>query len=222
MYPKIKLCLTSCKRPDLLDKTLDSFFTSCKDLDLISGYYVFDDGTDKSDLDSIAKKYPQVVIFNNQERGQPYSINKILEFVREDEWYLHYEDDWVFTREGHCVRDMFDIANKDSRVKNVTLRDWRGVIIKDKDFLYRIHTYRYPCSIKGTDNRWYSFSFNPGILHIPTLLSLGAFDETYPLGGAGWDKPPAKRFMELGFRRANPFEGYVQHIGWNRSSYTFV
>lgn len=234
-YPKIKFCLTSSRRVDLLKITINSFLETCSDLDLISEYHIFDDRTSVNQLQEIKSMFPQFTIHTMQRQGQAHSINEIWRFLAltNEDWYFHCEDDWRFVNKGNYIREMFDIINLDPKIKNVILRGWKGVKIITKDLLYRAHTYkilnnipnlspqdRHRFCFESTDNQWYGYSFNPGILSTNTMLEIGYHNENYNLQGRGWDKAHARLYLDASHKRANTEQEHIQHIGENRSLFT--
>ena len=218
-YPKIPVVITSCCRINLLDKMLDSFHRCCLDKDLITDYFVFDDHSIKEELDRIQKKW-DLKIFHNQYEGQAYSINFLR--IQLDKmgikWYLHLEDDWLFIKQDHFIRKMFDIAFDDDRIKNVVLRFWNCPHIQNNKLKYRLHV-RKEGENMNTDNDWASwgYSFNPGLQHIPTMKLIGHYPEG--IMSRNFDKEPAKKYYQLDYKRANLEDNYIIHTGVNHSRY---
>jgi hypothetical protein len=220
MYPKIPVAITSCCRINLLDQMLESFLNCCLDKDLIPDYYIFDDHSPREYLKKLQKKYKYLKIFHNQKEGQAYSINFMhIQLDRMGvEWYLHLEDDWKFIRQGHFIRDMFDIVNDDNRIKNVTLRYWDCIHIISKKLKYRIHVYKEDEENNNiNDWAWYGYTLNPSLQHIPTIKKIGYYEEH--ILTRNFDKPVAKKYYELGFKRANLEKNYIEHTGLNESKY---
>jgi hypothetical protein len=86
------VCLTSCGRPDLLWRTLDSFLAHHAPERLI----VSEDGEDAEFAAAIRARYPRAeLMFNQPKKGQFASIDAMYAMVASP-YVLHLEDDWVF------------------------------------------------------------------------------------------------------------------------------
>ncbi len=230
-YPKITFTITTFKRLNLFLQTMKSFKESCSDIDLIIRWILIDDGSDDKDIDIIKEKFPFFQIHRNtkERSGQPVSLNKIIEAVH-TEWFFHCEDDWLFLGKSHFIRDLFDVAFDDSRIKNIILRNKVGNIINRNNLEYNLHRYdpvmerplvkKVSPRIESEDCNWYGYSWNPGLHHIPTLKHIGHLDEEHSNGCRKWDRAHALKYLELGFKRANLVDRvYIDHIGRGQSEY---
>src|SRR4030065_367812 len=234
-YPKIDITLTTYKRRDLFEKTLDSFLQTCQDFDLVNRWLVGDDGSSQKDLNWMKKRYPFLDIQRNPSKGQASNINNLFARV-ETEWFFHFEDDWIFLKKDNYIRKLFDIVFDNEKVKNATLRFWTG---SEKDIKetktgtkYFIHNYlpiresrmqrrlsqEEQQRIKHADALWCGYTLNPALQHKPTIELLGRYDESV-INKRSWDRPQAVKYYELGYKRANLLEKYIEHIGENNSAY---
>ncbi|MBT6048416.1 glycosyltransferase [Candidatus Peregrinibacteria bacterium] len=233
MYPEITFTITTYKRLDMFKRTMKSFMRKCMDKELITRWILVDDGSPQEELDEIKELYPIFEIVQNtvDRRGQPVSLNKIIDMV-ETEWFFHCEDDWIFLI-PFFIGNLFDIANDDRRIKNVIMRNKRGNIQygKEGNLMYNLHRYDpvmepplvkdYSPCILDCDSNWFGYSWNPGLHHIPTLKIIGKLDEGHSNISRKWDRAHALRYLELGFKRANPVDKiYIDHIGEGKSEYT--
>lgn len=222
-YPQIEFTITCSKRLDLFIITINSFLENCLDTDLISRWILSDDHSDSKDLETIKQLYPFFEIYNSPGKGQAYNLNNLFSKVT-TEWFFHCEDDWLFFKKDHFIRKAFDVASSDPRIKNVVLREWNGPYVKIGDLEYRMHAYHPNGSIHimpWNDWRWFGYSLNPGLQHLPTVKLIGE----YPTNAIGlphpryFDRPPAIAYRMAGYLRANLMEGYIEHIGKGRSVY---
>jgi hypothetical protein len=223
MYPKIEFTMTCGRRKDLFMETFESFLRCCLDQDLITRWIISDDGSTPEDLLDIKLEYPFLEIYSNKFNSQAANLNFLFNQVR-TEWFFHCEDDWLFLKEDHFIRKMFDVASTDSRIRNVVLRGWNGPFIKVGNVEYRMHVY-HPngalALVEFNDWRWFGYSLNPGLQHLPTVKEIGK----YPVDTTGlphpryFDRPPAIAYSLLGYKRANLLEPYISHIGQGRSVY---
>lgn len=218
-YPNVTFTVTTSRRLDLFIRTMDSFMKNCQDLDLISRWVLSDDRSCNNDITEMQKKYPFFEIYKSPAPGQASSLNNLFGKVR-TEWIFHCEDDWLFTKKGHFIKEMLDIAFSDERIRNIVLRFWKCIYVKHGDLEYRVHNYHYHCQEGGifnADMRWYGYSLNPGLQHKPTIDMLGAYDdrgcEKTGFAARFWDRPQAQKYYELGLKRCNLNTNYIKHIG---------
>lgn len=224
-YPIITWTCTTFKRFDLFTKTIDSFLDTCKDLDLIYRWIVSDDGSNEQDLIDMNNMYPFLEIYNGPQRGQAANVNYLFDKVK-TEWFFHCEDDWLFLKKDNYIRKLFDIAFDDDKIKNVVLRPWKLYEVestKIPGLKYNLHEYDPDnSSIEKhleSDCNWFGYSLNPGIQHKPTIDLIGKHPEKSI--GRLWDRTFASKYLIAGFKRANPIEDYIKHIGVGANS-TYV
>lgn len=236
MKMKINITLTTYKRRNLFEKTMDSFLNTCLDLDLVDKWLVGDDGSSKEDVSWMKEKYPFLTIYQNPKKGQASNINNIFSQV-ETEWFFHMEDDWLFLKKDNYIRKLFDIVLHNDLVKNATLRYWTGdkkdIRETPNGISYFIHNYLpiRPSRMKqrlseeekqrlyAADALWCGYTLNPSLQHKPTIDLLGKYDEGFDIKGRGWDRPVAIKYYELGYKRANLIDSqYIAHIGGGNSS----
>lgn len=214
-YPKVTLTMTCGRRLGLFVRTMRSFLDCCLDLDLIDRWVLNDDRSSREDIAFIATEFPQFEIHQANRPGQAAAINNLFSMV-ETEYFFHLEDDWYFLRKAHYIRECYDIMQNHNRVRNVVLRKWMPVFVKDGELSYYVHVYdksrSAPEEYLVTDCTWWGFSLNPGLNHKPTIDELGPYDET--LESRIFDKPIAKKYWELGYLRANLVEPSMFHMGW--------
>jgi hypothetical protein len=173
-------------------------------------------------LDFIRKEWPFLEIVHAQNTGQPAALNNL--FFDQDvktEWVFHNEDDWYYLKKGHFIREMLDIVHSNQKIKNVVLRHWMPVFVKDGDLEYYVHVFDHFFEpekdkredITFNDRMWYGYSLNPGLQHLPTIHKLGKYDEFSMT--RNFDRSHAKKYWQMGYLRANLTQIYMTHLGWN-------
>ncbi len=224
-YPLITLTCTSGKRPDLFRQTIESFLKNCLDRDLIIRWLVSDDGTDERDLNDLRKLFPFIEFLKADKPGQPASLNLLFSKVQ-TEWFFHLEDDWNFLNKGHFIRELFDIADTDPKLKYIGLRKFeplREELLQEtkSGASYVLHefntSYSYEKMIE-TDSCWFGWSLNPGLQNTKVIKQLGKFDEDYKPTTRWWDRSHPQKFLKLGYRRANIYDDYIEHVGGDQDS----
>jgi hypothetical protein len=221
IYPKVTVTMTTSRRLNLFIKTINSFIHYCHDLDLIDDWICCDDRSSQADFDYMVRNYSFIKFIRSEIPGQAASLNLLFDQVK-TEYCWHQEDDWEYLQGGEFIHKCFDVMNQDSQIKNVVLREWKGVYNKKGNVEYILHTYR-PEADKNLaylyDWSYPGFSLNPGLLHLPTIVSLGKNEErTDRL----FDRPMALKYEQAGFKRANLMGTYITHIGEDNSAYDQV
>lgn len=216
--------MTAGRRLSLLLKTLQTFERNCLDVDLIERWIISFDRAADEELRQVANRYPHFQLTQSPRPGQAANLNWLYweSGLVTSEWILHWEDDWETVGRGHFVREAFDIAESNHRVRNVVFRGWDGVTVIDGQLEYKVHVFWPGCGrdrMQRLDAEWYGYSLNPSLQHLPTIHLLGRYDEN--VATRYFDRPQALtyRFTHK-LLRANPTKKYVEHIGgetpaWN-------
>jgi hypothetical protein len=223
---RITVVLTSCGRPDLLERTLDSFFQY--NTSPIDAFIVMEDGAEPSPL-STEQRYRSHGIrwlTTGARVGQMAAIDAAYEHVR-SEYIFHCEDDWEFYRSGFMEKSL-TILHRSPEVLQVWLRafgDTNGMPIMGQTFdadgvPYRLVRPGYHMHEWGT---WHGFSLNPGLRRLAEYRLIGSF-RAHSLRGLrkSWEveRELSEVYLKHGFLAAiladANGEGYVRHIGWGR------
>ncbi len=200
--------LTSCKRFDLLEVTLNSL------LPYLSGpldeIVVVEDSADtavRDVLDGVSKEIR--LIQNDPQLGQMRSIDKIYQGIQSSHAF-HCEDDWEFTRGGFIeesitVLDTFPhvsmVGLRPRHELNPRIRNSPKETIGELEF-FRLDPTAHP--------EYFSYSFNPGLRRMADLRPL------FPLAAKGGEHDISYLFKKQGFQIANLEHPAVRHIGDER------
>lgn len=113
---KIMLSITSCKRFDLFQRTINSFIESCTDCHLIDYWLCVDDNSSDKDRKNMQDKYPffNYIFKNENEKGHVSSMNMIRDKAIElnVDYIFHMEDDFHFIQHRNYITDCLDIMNE--------------------------------------------------------------------------------------------------------------
>lgn len=202
----VTVCLTSCGRQDLLEKTLESFFNF--NTYPIERFIVSEDSGRFGINEELQIMYPEIDFINDgYTQGQIKSIDSMYKMV-ETKYIFHMEDDWEFYRSGFIEYSMAKLE-ADQKVINVWLRE------KDD-------TNGHP-HFKGlmalNHNGWGGFTFNPTLKRLKDYKRIGSygkyarFDTRRP-----WEseKRIGKVYRNLGYHAEISEIGFVKHIGNDR------
>jgi len=205
----VTFCLTSCGRPDLLERTIDSFlkYNTYK----IKDYLLYEDQNSNSNsiIDLITKKYPFIKIVSRGNRvGQRQAIDEMYSHVSTDYIY-HCEDDWEFY-DYSFIEKSKDVLIKDEKILQVHNRyknDLNGHPVDDTKIV-ELDSYKLQYDYMGI---WNGFSFNPGIRRKRDYDIIGKYTSyTY-------EHEISIKYKELGYYAVVlDGDGYVKHIGYER------
>jgi hypothetical protein len=222
----ITVVLTSCGRPDLLARTLDSFLQY--NTYPIRDFIVMEDGDAPASLSREARYQSRGIrwMATGGRSGQMAAIDRAYGQVV-TEYIFHCEDDWEFYAPGFIERSLA-ILRRNPEVLQVWLRaldDTNNLPIMD-DLLvadgvpYRLIRPGYHSEEWGT---WHGFSLNPGLRRLRDYQLIGSFGAHNAHGAMkAWEveRELSDVYFKRGFFAAiladADGKGYVRHIGWGR------
>ncbi len=226
---EVTLVITSCNRPHLLERTLNSFVAT--NTYPITRAILIDDSGEIGCNDKVVEKFkdrlPLTSLYNKVNIGQTASIDRVYSYVK-TKWIFHCEEDWVFLQPGYIEKSMrvFE-ENPNEKIYTVWLRPHhstsnhpieadnlnRGYYMMRKDF-----TYEY----NGDFYTWCGMTFNPGLRKTADCLkhhpySICCEKQLYNGKVFVGEYTINKKYKEDGYCAmilADP-KGHVDHIGWN-------
>ena len=187
----IMLTMTTCKRFNLFERTINSIINTWKDIDLVDYWFIVDDNSSSLDRDNMRNLYPFIDLDckNINEKGHKNSMNIIYSKLEElkPKYWIHLEDDFEFYEVFDYISKGIECLDllKTENVKQVlfnrnygeTIKDYiiKGNIENSKDFYVHDHipgeSFPYPnCKY------WPHYSFRPSIIDTVAILSLGNYD----------------------------------------------
>jgi Glycosyl transferase family 2 len=208
---EVTICLTACGRPDLLEKTLNSFFEF--NTYPFDDFFIYEDSGNVAINEHLWKMFPQIKWLGNIVRkGQIIAIDTLYKQVK-TEYIFHLEDDWEFYKSGF-IEESLKILENDPAVCMVWLRD-------------RADTNQHPIiwqdsfgMMKTNHNGlWGGFCFNPGLRRKSDYDRFGSYNQhTQFQRSKPWKAEAmiSKLYSSAGFRAAILKDGYIKHIGQNR------
>ena len=206
-YKEVTVVCTSCNRPDLLEKTLDSFFKyNTYSLD---SFIVIDDSGIFGCNDHLQIKFPIINFqYNKTNIGQVASIDRMYGYVTTP-YVFHIEEDWEFYKEGF-IEACLEVIDLDEKIICVWTRDPNDI---GHPLLETKYATQSGISVQrvswGFDGHWHGFTFNPSLKKM----------KDYPVDGykpIGRELELSKYYYSLGYFAMAFTEGYCKHAGWGR------
>jgi GR25 family glycosyltransferase involved in LPS biosynthesis len=127
----ITLTITTCKRYDLFEKTINSFINCCEDIMMIDRFIGIDDNSSTEDRNNMLNKYPFIEwIFKSEySKGHLKSMNMIIDLV-DSEYLIHLEDDWLFYEQMDYISKALNILNQDKVIAIDNIPNNQNINIK--------------------------------------------------------------------------------------------
>ena len=226
----VTLVITSCNRPALLDRTLESFVAMNRYP--IAETFLIDDsgviGCNDAVVAKYADKLPIKSIYNQKNIGQIASIDKVYSYVR-TKWIFHCEEDWVFLKPRFIEKSMgVFAANPTEKIYTVWLRPHASTsghpIVKDtlnRGYHEMMRNFSYVD--KGIKYTWGGITFNPGLRKTADCLIVHPYSlriDKSERNGKTYVGEYAinKAYVDRGFYAMilDDPEGHVDHIGWDQ------
>ncbi|SBV98606.1 Glycosyl transferase, family 2 [uncultured delta proteobacterium] len=229
MDTNVTVVITSSNRHDLLERTLDSFFThntyrGIRRILIWEDSYVYPEFVDRD------AKYAGrgiSVLHTRPRLGQLLGIDVAYKYVDTD-YIFHCEDDWEFYAPGF-IETSFPILESSPKMLQVHLRR--------PDLLFPMGELDYTVDATGkfaviNEGRtehgvWRGFSFNPGLRRLADYKALGSYSGqllTPRYTGQHFEAYLGTLYHELGYTTAislfNNGRGFVRHIGEERHVHT--
>lgn len=231
-FPQITLTMTSCKRYDLFEKTVNSFINCCTDLEKIDEWFCVDDNSSEEDRKKMKDKYPFFNFYMKtiQEKGHPQSMNIIRNHVQTP-YIFHMEDDFKYFVKRPFISQCLDVLSQSSQIGQCLLNRNYAETAKDicivggipklsnAGLRYYIHEH---CSTKkelenfyvkygGRLNcsYWPHFSFRPSLSRTYIWKDIGEFNEKV----SHFEMEYSFRYRDAGYVSAFLESIYCLHIG---------
>lgn len=230
-FSLVTFTVTSCKRYDLFEKTINSFLNCCTDLERIDQWLCVDDNSSEEDRKKMKENYPFFKFYFKtvSEKGHPRSMNIIRDIVNTP-YIFHIEDDWKFFCKRDYITDCLEVISQDLKIgqcllnKNYTEIETVKVVggifkVTDKGRRYYIHehsrtsedidNFNKKYGGMGNCSYWPYFSFRPSLFRSEILKSLGEFNEVI----GHFEMDYSYKYRDNGYISAFFESIYCVHIG---------
>ena len=133
----IIMTITSCKRSNLLRRTINSMTRNWSDFCMVDKIICIDDGTEKKELQNIIDEFPWIefIVKDPTKRGHRDSMNLVRDIVIESgaKYWIHIEDDWEFIKTSNYISRGIEYLRKysDIGVKQLLFNKGYAEIISD-------------------------------------------------------------------------------------------
>ena len=109
----VSFSITSCKRYDLFEQTVNSFINTCEDVEDIGYWLCVDDNSSEEDREKMKKNFPFFDFYwkGKEEKGHPQSMNIIRSKIRSP-YLFHMEDDWKIYVRRPYIKDCLEVLGE--------------------------------------------------------------------------------------------------------------
>jgi GR25 family glycosyltransferase involved in LPS biosynthesis/tetratricopeptide (TPR) repeat protein len=209
---KVFFSITTCKRYDLFERTMNSLLRTWRDKDKIDYFFCVDDNSSKADRDKMRKKYPffKYHMKGPDEKGHRQSMNIIWSKLKElkPKYWIHMEDDWLFFYEDDYVSratsflDDHEATGIHQLLFNrnyAELYEWDiiGGSKIEPGFLLHERSGAIPVG-RRTNAYWPHYSFRPSMIRVAPILDLGNYDSPNTF----FERDYADRYAASGYKSA--------------------
>lgn len=215
LQPGVTVVLTSCKRYDLLKRTIASFLK--QNTYPIEQFIITEDGPTNG-MDVAAFGLPKLKILSApRQQGQLYTIDKAYDEVY-TEYIFHCEDDWEFLKPGF-IEDSMAIMERYPKVFSCRIVDnlTTALPLGSNPVYPDLQLLDPARSICPT------LSWNPGLLRTKDYLDIGGnyakacgIERFNPNAGAVHELELSLLYYKLGFVVASMPTLYIRHTGFKR------
>jgi hypothetical protein len=236
---KVIFTVTTCKRFDLFEKTINSFINCSPDSDLnqIAEWLCVDDNSSDADRQKMMTRYPffRYIFKGEDAKGHIPSMNIIRNYVlaKGYKYTLHFEDDWQSVCAIPTIQRSIDIMKANPEIKQVVHNRNYVQLIRQCDIdmpggylrqvpethdRYILHQFYMQGSpefvafqqrVGSTIANWPYYTLNPSLLDTVVYRALGPFEKRT------WhfEFDYAVAFLCAGFKTAFLDGIYRIHIG---------
>jgi len=220
----VMLTITTCKRYDLFERTINSFLSCCLDIDKIDLFFCVDDNSDKNDREKMLRNYSFFKYYfkTNNEKGHLSSMNIIWNKLNtlKPKYWIHLEDDWLFIKPCKYIEKSISFLDKYDKkgVHQILFNKNYGEIISDYQLVggkplqkgkFLLHIKDEPNLIGSNCAYWPHYSFRPSMSLVDTILKLGNYNSPNTF----FERDYADKYFSNGFRSGFFNEITCIHIG---------
>ena len=211
--------MTTCKRYDLFQKTVNSICNTWLDLDKIDYWFCVDDNSSKEDKKEMMEKYDWMEYYwkTPEEKGHRKSMNIIWDKLSllKPKYWIHIEDDFLFFIKDNYVSKSISFLKNDiqqvlfNRNYSEKIEDYQILGHKNiTDELVEHHHIEGNFPYKNC-HYWPHYSFRPGMINTECILKIGNFVSENQF----FEKDYAEKWTNEGFKTGFFNKICCKHIG---------
>lgn len=216
------LTITTCKRLDLFNQTVNSILNNWQDFNLIDYFLVVDDNSSQEDRRKMKDLYPFFNFYMKtpEEKGHRESMNIIWNKLNElkPTYWIQMEDDWLFFQKNNYVTNGISLLNKyeSMNIKQIVFNKNYGLMYSDLERVGGINLdnelilHEKKEGLVGKNcGYWPHYSLQPSIIKTSVILELGNYDSANKF----FERDYADKYFEKGYKTAFFPSIYSLHIG---------
>lgn len=222
---RVMLTVTTCKRFDLFEQTMNSILKNWLDLDQVDFFYCVDDNSSDEDKLKMQTQFPFFTYHmkSSTEKGHRESMNIIWSKVAEvkPQYWIHMEDDWLyFKKENYVGRAIAALEKYEGTgVHQVVFNREYGLMMSDVERVNvvplgpreeGIVLHVKADNVKGPNCAyWPHYSLQPSVCRASKIIELGNYNSPNNF----FERDYADKYHAAGYKTAF-FDGiYSLHIG---------
>ncbi len=229
----VTITTTTCKRTDLITRTIDSFLECVLDYKkYVKEWIIIDDNSSDKDRKFMKERYPFIRFIYKDEstKGHPKSMNMFLDEVKTP-YVFNLEDDFEFFRRDNFFERMINVLEIDKTygqcLMNINYTEdtnsgnniWGSTMKyhgKDK-VRYFVHNFYTGKELEKEQKKlgcpsclyWPHFSFRVGLTKTSVFKDVGRYDES----AKHFEMEYAYRYVNKGYKTTFLDGIYCAHIG---------
>ena len=222
---RVMLTVTTCKRIDLFEQTINSILHCWTDLDKVDFFYCVDDNSSEEDRLKMQAQFPFFTYHmkSKKEKGHRESMNVIWSKVAEvkPEYWIHMEDDWVyFKKENYVGRAIAVLENYENiGVHQLVFNREYGLMMSDMERVnvssigpmedgIVLHIKKE--GVEGPNCAyWPHYSLQPSVCRASKIIELGNYNSPNNF----FERDYADKYHAAGHQTAFFDSIYSLHIG---------
>lgn len=203
----VTICITSCGRLDLLERTLESF----RRYNGGGRYLLSEDSTLPHVIAEVAKSYPDMQVLHGPERlGITRSIDRLYDSVKTP-YVFHLEDDWLFSGPVDW-QAAIGVLEARPDIVNICVRDFEEIRprFRRQSKPLRFGAQDFRVMDRSSHPEFFTWSPNPGLIKIELHRQYGPFGRYFPDEVSAVMKRDGKTMAFM-------LPGVARHIGHGRN-----
>lgn len=227
----VTMLITSCNRPFLLEKTLESF-VKYNTYPIVKTIILDDSGVINCNESAISKyreKLNIISLYNKTNISQLRSIDKLYSYVS-TKYVFHCEEDWEFLQPYFIEKSMAIFnANPNEKIFTIWLRPHNNtsghpIIIDNENRGYFLMHPNFSYMSRDNQYTWCGVTFNPGLRKTEDIYMFHPLTNMCKLTEKNGKMVPCEGeytinsiYRDCGFRAYILSEptGHVKHIGYD-------